>query len=457
MSNEYFQPGSVPAPNAPGSSAVIRGEFTSVANAFDKLPVMAGHADEFVIVNPSGTGLVTSGFTFNLIPIANGGTGATTVELAQIALGIDLKADIESPAFTGAPSGPTPPTGDTSARLATTFFVTNTLAAVGAMQPGDDAPLMNGIASPGTDPTRASRQDHIHPSDTSRAPLSAGTAVGTTFSPVGSVGATNVQAAIAELDTEKAPLASPTFTGVPLAPTVADVSDTTTKIATTAWVQNRLVMLPVGVQVSDTPPLGLNTTAVAGVGVEASRYDHRHPFPTATNIPNTPAGTIAATTVQAALNELDTEKSPVGHTHVAANITNLTATNVPFTPAGTVSSTNVQTAIAEVAADAVQRTGATGAAIIPTGNTAARPGSPAQGYFRRNSELAQWEGYDGANWTGIGGASGGGGNPFCYENDITVSVNYTITTNKNAMSAGPISIASGVTVTVPSGSVWSIV
>lgn len=44
-----------------------------------------------------------------------------------------------------------------------------------------------------------------------------------------------------------------------------------------------------------------------------------------------------------------------------------------------------------------------------------------------------------------------------YENDKTLTSNYTITTGKNAMSAGPITINSGVTVTVPSGSVWTIV
>ena len=99
----------------------------------------------------------------------------------------------------------------------------------------------------------------------------------------------------------------------------------------------------------------------------------------------------------------------------------------------------------------------TGAANIPIGTTAQRPVSPVQGMLRRNSQLSQWEGYDGSNWTGIGGASGGGGNPFCYENAITVTVDYTITSGKNAMSAGPIIVNDGVTVTVPNGSVWSIV
>ena len=44
-----------------------------------------------------------------------------------------------------------------------------------------------------------------------------------------------------------------------------------------------------------------------------------------------------------------------------------------------------------------------------------------------------------------------------YENSQTISNNYTITTNKNAMSAGPITVASGATLTVPSGSTYTIV
>ena len=55
--------------------------------------------------------------------------------------------------------------------------------------------------------------------------------------------------------------------------------------------------------------------------------------------------------------------------------------------------------------------------------------------------------------------AGGGGtvaDDVIYENSQTISNDYTITTNKNAMSAGPISISSSATVTVPSGSTWHI-
>ncbi len=43
-----------------------------------------------------------------------------------------------------------------------------------------------------------------------------------------------------------------------------------------------------------------------------------------------------------------------------------------------------------------------------------------------------------------------------YENTQTVSATYTITSGSSAVSAGPISISSGVTVTVPSGSKWVV-
>ena len=55
------------------------------------------------------------------------------------------------------------------------------------------------------------------------------------------------------------------------------------------------------------------------------------------------------------------------------------------------------------------------------------------------------------------GATGGGSDRVFWENDTVVTTNYTITSGKNAMSAGPISINNGVTVTVPNGSVWTIV
>jgi hypothetical protein len=44
-----------------------------------------------------------------------------------------------------------------------------------------------------------------------------------------------------------------------------------------------------------------------------------------------------------------------------------------------------------------------------------------------------------------------------YENSATISANYTIGTGNNAMSAGPITVSTGFTVTVPTGSTWTVV
>ena len=44
-----------------------------------------------------------------------------------------------------------------------------------------------------------------------------------------------------------------------------------------------------------------------------------------------------------------------------------------------------------------------------------------------------------------------------YEHEHTIDANYSITSGSNAMSAGPITISSGISVTVPTGSTWVIV
>jgi hypothetical protein len=98
----------------------------------------------------------------------------------------------------------------------------------------------------------------------------------------------------------------------------------------------------------------------------------------------------------------------------------------------------------------------TGAIKAPVGTTAQRP-TPATGMLRFNSTGTSFEGYNGSSWSSLGGAQGGVGNPFVYENDITVTASYTLTTGKNGMSAGPITIDDGVSVVIPDNSVWTIV
>lgn len=100
----------------------------------------------------------------------------------------------------------------------------------------------------------------------------------------------------------------------------------------------------------------------------------------------------------------------------------------------------------------------TGRVKVPTGTAAQRPSTPAAGWFRFNTDAGKFEGYNGSAWGSVGGgATGGGSDEIFIENGQTVTTNYTLSTGKNAGSFGPITINSGITVTVPSGQVWTIV
>lgn len=106
----------------------------------------------------------------------------------------------------------------------------------------------------------------------------------------------------------------------------------------------------------------------------------------------------------------------------------------------------------------VEKTSNTGSGKLPVGTTAERDGSPAAGYLRFNSTLSKPEIYNGSAWGAVGGgATGGGSDAVFIENDQAVTTNYTIPATKNAGTFGPITINSGVTVTVSSGAVWTVV
>lgn len=97
------------------------------------------------------------------------------------------------------------------------------------------------------------------------------------------------------------------------------------------------------------------------------------------------------------------------------------------------------------------QSGATGALAIPSGTTAQRSTVLGVG-IRRNTETLSFEGYDGTDWTSLGGgAAGGPGNPMFYENDQIMTEDYTIPAGKNAMMTGPLIIAVGKTLEVTTG------
>jgi hypothetical protein len=77
--------------------------------------------------------------------------------------------------------------------------------------------------------------------------------------------------------------------------------------------------------------------------------------------------------------------------------------------------------------------------------------------IRYNSTNVQFEGYQGGVWGQLGGgATGGGGDQVFVQNQAIVTNNYTLTTGYNAESVGPVTINSGITVTIPSGQRWVI-
>jgi hypothetical protein len=56
----------------------------------------------------------------------------------------------------------------------------------------------------------------------------------------------------------------------------------------------------------------------------------------------------------------------------------------------------------------------------------------------------------------INSSGGGGGGGPILESQIVISQNYTLTSNTNGYSVGPVTVAAGYAVTVPTGQVWAI-
>lgn len=95
----------------------------------------------------------------------------------------------------------------------------------------------------------------------------------------------------------------------------------------------------------------------------------------------------------------------------------------------------------------------TSALQLPVGTEAQRPDPAANGDIRYSTTSNSFEGYANGAWGAIGGgATGGGSNSVFYENERTVSVGYTITAGKGAHAVGPLTINSGITLTVPDNS-----
>ena len=88
---------------------------------------------------------------------------------------------------------------------------------------------------------------------------------------------------------------------------------------------------------------------------------------------------------------------------------------------------------------------------IPVGTTAQRP-TAATGQLRFNNTVNQFEGYNGTAWGSIGGGATGGGSDTIFSlNKTVMTTSYTLPAGQNGSTVGPLTINSGVVLTVPSG------
>jgi hypothetical protein len=128
----------------------------------------------------------TSGDTFTIVRAAESSTAkawsagsyfanvVTAGKFTEIHSAVDAKAGLASPAFTGTPTAPTAASGTNSTQLATTAFV--------YAQAASSVPLVNGAGAVG-DSAYWARANHVHPTDTSRAPVASPTFTGTVTAP----------------------------------------------------------------------------------------------------------------------------------------------------------------------------------------------------------------------------------------------------------------------------------
>jgi hypothetical protein len=134
--------------------------------ALPNLPVWQWNGTAWVQISGGGGG----GGSASSITFAPGGNiSATDVQAAILELDTE-KAPLASPALSGNPTAPTPTAGDNDTSIATTAFVTSAVAGVTVVPPATVAPIMDSVAAVGTT-TKYAREDHVHPSDTSRAAL----------------------------------------------------------------------------------------------------------------------------------------------------------------------------------------------------------------------------------------------------------------------------------------------
>ncbi|MHB8123833.1 MAG: hypothetical protein ACYDG4_17045 [Desulfuromonadaceae bacterium] len=173
--------------------------------------------------------------------------------------------------------------------------------------------------------------------------------------------------------------------------------------------------------------------------------------PTFTGTPNAPTAAVGTNTTQ-----LASTAFVVAERDATATLTNKTLTAPVISGGSIAGGTGDFTSL--TASGNVTFT-STGAMLVPVGTDTQRPVG-VNGLIRYNNTTQTFEGYADNVWGAIGGGGGAKGsnkNEVFWENETVVTSSYTITAGRNAGTFGPVSVAEGVVVTVPDGSVWTIV
>lgn len=142
-----------------------------------------------------------------------------------------------SPAFTGTPTAPTAAAGTNTTQLATTAFVKTAVDNKSVPSATTTTPKMDGTAAVGSETTWA-KGDHVHPTDTSRAPLASPALTGTPTAPTATAGTSSTQ------------IATTAFVGTAIAN--AKPTTTTATVATSAWSNLSATVNVTGVTASNT-------------------------------------------------------------------------------------------------------------------------------------------------------------------------------------------------------------
>jgi len=122
---------------------------------------------------------------------------------------------------------------------------------------------------------------------------------------------------------------------------------------------------------------------------------------------------------------------------------------------GTDPSNYIRNDIDDTYGNTITSTGTT-AFGVPVGTTAEQPAG-AEGLIRYNTTLGRYEGFSNGAWGALGGGATGGGSDRVFQtNTMVVTTDFTLPSGESALSAGPITINDGVSVTIPDNQNWVI-